>query len=63
MSNPDEYRAFIDTLSGDGTDYAAEFRDGVIEGYNDLIEGRFVRFEGSLDEAIAEGNRRDREGW
>jgi antitoxin ParD1/3/4 len=42
---------------------AAELRDGVIEGYRDLIEGRFVQFDGSIDEAIAEGKRRDREGW
>lgn len=41
---------------------AAALRDGVIEGYRDLIEGRYVEFEGSLKGAIAEAKRRDRKG-
>lgn len=42
---------------------AAALRDGVIEGYHDVIEGRFVKFEGSIEDAMAEGRRRDRDGW
>lgn len=42
---------------------AAAIRDAVIEGYRDLIEGRFVEFEGSLKDSIAEAKRRDKEGW
>lgn len=42
---------------------AASLRDGVIEGYRDLIEGRYVKFGGSLEQVVAEGKRREREGW
>jgi len=42
---------------------AAELRDGIIEGYRDLIEGRVVEFKGDLRQAMAEGERREAKGW
>ena len=42
---------------------AAALRDGVLKGYGDLVEGRFVEFSGSLKKAVAEAKRRDRKGW
>ena len=42
---------------------AAALRDGILEGYRDLTEGRMVEFTGNLKETIAEAKRRDREGW
>ena len=41
---------------------AAALRDGILEGYRDLTEGRMVEFTGNLKETIAEVKRRDREG-
>lgn len=37
---------------------AAELRDGIVEGYRDLIEGRVVEFKGNLCRATREGKRR-----
>lgn len=42
---------------------AAALRDGVLEGYRDLSEGRFVEFTGNLKETITAAKRRDKEGW
>ena len=42
---------------------AAALRDGILEGYRDLTEGRMVEFTGNLKETMAEAKRRDREGW
>ncbi len=42
---------------------AAALRDAVIEGYRDIIDGRFVEYSGSLRHAIANVKRRDHEGW
>lgn len=42
---------------------AAELRDGIIEGYRDLIEGRVVEFKGNLRNTIKEAKRRDSKGW
>ena len=42
---------------------AAELRDGILRGYSDLIEGRFVEFSGSLEKAVTEAKQRDRKGW
>jgi antitoxin ParD1/3/4 len=42
---------------------AAALRDAVIEGFRDVIDGRFVEFDGSLKDCIAEAKRRDKEGW
>lgn len=42
---------------------AAALRDGILRGYSDLAEGRFVEFSGSVKKAVAEVKRRDRKGW
>ena len=42
---------------------AATLRDGIIEGYRDLIEGRFVEFKGSLRKTMNEAKRREAKGW
>ena len=42
---------------------AAALRDGVLEGYRDLVEGRVVEFTGTLKETLADAKRRDQEGW
>lgn len=42
---------------------AAELRDGIVEGYRDLIEGRVVEFTGNLSKTIKEAKRRDARGW
>jgi antitoxin ParD1/3/4 len=42
---------------------AAALRDGVLEGYRDLVEGRVVEFTGNLKETLADAKRRDQEGW
>ena len=42
---------------------AAEMRDGILAGYEDLIQGRSVEFTGDLRKAIDEVKRRDKKGW
>jgi antitoxin ParD1/3/4 len=42
---------------------AAELREGVIEGYRDVIEGRVVEFKGSLRKTMNEARRREAKGW
>ena len=42
---------------------AAELRQGVIEGYRDVIEGRVVEFKGSLRKTMNEARRREAKGW
>jgi antitoxin ParD1/3/4 len=42
---------------------AAELRDGIVEGYRDLIEGRVVEFKGNLRKVIKEAKRREAKGW
>jgi len=42
---------------------AAELRDGIIEGYRDLIEGRVVEFKGDLRGALTEARRREKQNW
>ena len=42
---------------------AASIRDGVLEGYRDLLEGRTVEFAGDLRASLNEGKRRDKSGW
>lgn len=39
---------------------AAELRDGIPEGYRDLIEGRTVEFKGDLRAALREARRREK---
>jgi len=42
---------------------AAAIRDGVLEGYRDLLEGRSVEFDGSLHSALDEASEREQSGW
>jgi len=42
---------------------AATLRRGVLEGYQDIKEGRFLKYEGSVQGLIDEAQRRDQEGW
>ena len=42
---------------------AASIRDGVLEGYRDLLEGRTVEFAGDLRASLNECKRRDKSGW
>lgn len=42
---------------------AAALRDGVLEGYRDLLDGRSVEFDGSLESALNEAKEREKSGW
>jgi antitoxin ParD1/3/4 len=42
---------------------AAELRDAILEGYNDIIEGRTIAFAGDVRDVIKEAKRRDKKGW
>lgn len=42
---------------------AAAIRDGVLQGYRDLIDERSVAFHGSLTEALKEADEREKSGW
>lgn len=42
---------------------AAALRDGVIEGYRDMLEGRTVEFKGDLRSSMAEAKQREKSGW
>ena len=42
---------------------AAARRDGMLEGYRDVLEGRVVEFKGSLRDAMKEADRREKAGW
>jgi len=42
---------------------AAAIRDGLLEGYQDVIEGRTVEFTGDLRQTLAEAKRREDSGW
>lgn len=42
---------------------AAEMRDGILEGYRDLIDGRVVEFKGDLRATLKESQRRQKQGW
>ena len=42
---------------------AAELREGIVEGYRDLIEGRVLEFTGNLRKTMKEAKRRDAKGW
>jgi len=42
---------------------AAAVRDGILEGFRDLTEGRFVEFDGSLKSTLAKAKQLEREGW
>lgn len=42
---------------------AAQIRDGILEGYQDLIAGKVVEFKGDLRQALKEARRREKQGW
>jgi len=42
---------------------AKNLRDGIIEGYQDLINKRHIVFAGSLSDVISEANKREKHGW
>lgn len=42
---------------------AAQMRDGILEGYQDLIAGRVVEFKGDLRQTLKEARRREKHGW
>ena len=42
---------------------AAELREGIVEGYRDLIEGRVIEFTGNLRKTMKEAKRLDAKGW
>lgn len=42
---------------------AAAIRDAIIEGYQDVIEGRTVEFKGNLRASLQEAQGRERRGW
>ena len=41
---------------------AAALRDGIVEGYQDVIAGRVIEFKGSLRKALHEAERRSKRG-
>lgn len=42
---------------------AAEVRDSILEGYQDLIAGRVVEFKGDLRKSLREVKRHEKQGW
>ena len=42
---------------------AAQIRDGILEGYQDLIAGKVVEFKGDLRQALKEARRSEKQGW
>jgi antitoxin ParD1/3/4 len=42
---------------------AAEMRDGILEGYQDVLAGRVIEFKGSLRDAIKAADRRAKRDW
>ncbi|MGE0108517.1 MAG: type II toxin-antitoxin system ParD family antitoxin [Bdellovibrionales bacterium] len=42
---------------------AAKLREAVLEGYQDAIAGRTIAFNGSLNDALKEFKKREKEGW
>ncbi|MFQ5489895.1 MAG: hypothetical protein ACE5GE_04155 [Phycisphaerae bacterium] len=42
---------------------AASLRASVLEGYQDINEGRAIEYEGSIRSLIKESRRRDKSGW
>ena len=42
---------------------AAAMRDSILEGYQDLIDGRVVEFKGDLRASLKEASRREKQGW
>lgn len=42
---------------------AAALRDGVLEGYRDLMDGRTIEFQGDLRASLKEAKQREQGGW
>lgn len=42
---------------------ASAIRDGVMEGYRDLMAGRTIEFKGSLRSSLEEARRLEQNGW
>ena len=42
---------------------AAQMRDAILEGYQDVIGGRVVEFKGDLRKTLAAAKRREKQGW
>ena len=42
---------------------AAAFREMVLEGYQDVLEGRVLRYRGDLRALVKEAKEKDRKGW
>jgi len=42
---------------------AANLRAGILEGYQDVINGRQIAFNGDLRGVIAEAKSREKQGW
>jgi antitoxin ParD1/3/4 len=42
---------------------AAEFREAIVEGYRDVIEGRSLEFTGRLKDLMAEAKKREQSDW
>ena len=42
---------------------AAQMRTGIVEGFQDVLAGRVVEFNGSLKEARKEAARREKHDW
>lgn len=42
---------------------AADLRMGILEGFDDILHGRVVEFQGNIHETMAEMDRREAEGW
>jgi antitoxin ParD1/3/4 len=62
FSTPSEYVRAILREKKERQD-AAALRSAVLEGYQDIKEGRFLKYEGSVQDLIDESQRRDQEGW
>ena len=42
---------------------AAALRDGVLEGYHDLLEGKMVEFKGSIRDSLKKAQQYEKSGW
>ena len=42
---------------------AAALRDGVLEGYHDLLEGRTIEFKGNLRDSLKKAQQHEKSDW
>ncbi len=42
---------------------AAQIREGILEGFQDILQGRVVEYRGDIRETLAEFDRKEAEGW